>query len=75
MDTPWTGKWITCDSSEERHPVFYKEISPKGAVKKARLYVCGLGLYEAYWNGEKIGDEYLTPYRYPPHAEQRHPPE
>ena len=62
MDTPWTGKWITCDSSEERHPVFYREISPKGAVKKARLYICGLGLYEAYWNGEKIGDEYLTPY-------------
>ena len=42
-------------------------------VKKARLYLCGLGLYEAYFtDGEKtetdilksakIGEEYLTPY-------------
>lgn len=41
--------------------------------KKARLYLCGLGLYEAYFtDGEKtetdilksakIGEEYLTPY-------------
>ena len=28
----------------------------------ARLYICGLGLYEATLNGEKIGNEYLTPY-------------
>ncbi|MDO5109109.1 MAG: family 78 glycoside hydrolase catalytic domain [Erysipelotrichaceae bacterium] len=62
MDTPWTGRWITCDSRQERHPIFYKQISPKDAVKKARLYICGLGLYEAYWNEKKIGDEYLTPY-------------
>ena len=62
MDTPWQAKWITCDSSEERHPIFYKQIDPKGYVKKARLYICGLGLYEAYFNGKKIGNEYLTPY-------------
>ena len=37
-------------------------------MKSARLYICGLGLYEAYFlgenkeNHEKIGDEYLTPY-------------
>ena len=62
MNTPWQGKWITCDSTEERHPVFYRQISLKGAVKKARLYICGLGLYEAYYNGKKIGEEYLTPY-------------
>lgn len=31
-------------------------------VAAARLYICGLGLYEAMLNGEKIGDEYLTPY-------------
>lgn len=61
-EEPWVGKWITCDSSEKRHPYFGKEILLKMAVKNARLYVCGLGLYEAFYRGERIGDEYLTPY-------------
>lgn len=59
---PWAGKWITCDSTEKRHPYFEKEINLAKEVKKARLYICGLGLYEAYFNGERIGNEYLTPY-------------
>lgn len=57
----WEAKWITCDN-KKRHPYFEREILPEKAVKKARLYVCGLGLYEAFWNGERIGDEYLMPY-------------
>jgi alpha-L-rhamnosidase len=61
MDEPWQAKWITCDSSNNRHPVFSKRIDPSG-IKEARLYICGLGLYEAYVNGEKVSDEYLTPY-------------
>ena len=61
MEEEWTGKWITCDTGE-RHPVFLKEISLLGRVKKARLYICGLGLYEAFYNGVRIGEEYLTPY-------------
>ena len=43
-------------------PVFSKAITPRGPVEKARLYLCGLGLYEAAWNGGKIGSEVLTPY-------------
>jgi len=62
MDEPWTGRWIGCDDSEPRHPVFSKEIQPQKPVSSARLYICGLGLYEARWNGSKIGNEYLTPY-------------
>lgn len=61
MEEPWAAQWIGCDG-EPRHPVFIKDIAPKKPVAAARLYVCGLGLYEAYWNGEKIGGEYLTPY-------------
>lgn len=58
----WQAEWIGCDNGESRHPVFSKDIIPAKAVKSARLYICGLGLYEASWNGEKIGREYLTPY-------------
>ncbi len=62
QDEPWTGKWITCDSTKERHPVFSKELKLEGQIASARLYICGLGLYEAYWNGKKAGDEFMTPY-------------
>lgn len=31
-----------------------------GKVKKARLYICGLGLYEAYLNGVQSGDGVLA---------------
>ena len=62
LDEPWQAKWIGCDDSEPRHPVFCKEIAAEKEVVSARLYICGLGLYEASWNGKKIGVEYLTPY-------------
>ena len=68
MDDKWSAKWITGAEEQERHPVFTKQISPKQTVERARLYICGLGLYEAYFIGntkkqtEKIGNEYLTPY-------------
>lgn len=60
----WIGKWITCKSeaTQERHPYFEKKISLKKKVKNARLYVCGLGLYEVYYGDRRIGNEYLTPY-------------
>ncbi len=62
MDLPCQAKWITCDSTADRHPEFFRRIDTAGAVKRARLYICGLGLYEAFIGEERIGDEYLTPY-------------
>ena len=35
----WTGKWISCDSKENRHPYFEKEIVPAKEVAKAQA-VC-----------------------------------
>ncbi len=60
-EEPWQAKWITCETLP-RHPVFQKEIPVHGQLKSARLYICGLGLYEAQINGRKVGDESLTPY-------------
>ncbi len=62
MDEPWAAKWIGCDETEARMPVFTKHIEPKKPLASARLYICGLGLYDAYYNGQRIGDERLTPY-------------
>ena len=29
MDQPWQGKWIGCDDSNERHPVFHIYLRPR----------------------------------------------
>lgn len=60
-DERWQAKWISCPDNG-RHPVFHKDISVDGKLASARLYICGLGVYEAEINGERVGDEYLTPY-------------
>lgn len=59
------GKWITAPFEKEAHGIYQKiwEIPEReNIVESARLYISGLGLYEAYLNGEKVGDEYLTPF-------------
>lgn len=59
------GKWITAPFEKEAHSVYqkiWKLPSAEDQVKNARLYISGMGLYEAYLNGKKVGDEYLTPF-------------
>lgn len=62
MDEPWQAKWIGCEENGDRAPEFSYQFRIEKPVSSARLYVCGLGLYEAYLGGEKIGSEYFTPY-------------
>ena len=64
----WKAKWIgqTEDlypDSTQTYPApyFRKEFAVKKAVKKAVVYVCGLGFYEMSFNGNKIGDQVLAP--------------
>ncbi|WP_282035730.1 family 78 glycoside hydrolase catalytic domain [Saccharicrinis aurantiacus] len=40
---------------------FRNEINTTKKVKRARAYICGLGYYELYINGEKTGDHVLDP--------------
>jgi alpha-L-rhamnosidase len=42
-------------------PLFRKEFELDKVVKKARLYITGLGYYEAFLNGGRIGDSALDP--------------
>ncbi|MBQ9644659.1 MAG: family 78 glycoside hydrolase catalytic domain [Lachnospiraceae bacterium] len=67
LDQSWQGLWIGCDDTEPRHPVFCRELKPEGekagkTIAAARLYICGLGLYEARIGNQKVGNEILTPY-------------
>lgn len=61
----WKAKWITGNYSPKksrRYPVdgFQKKFLVT-SFTKARLYLTALGLYEAYLNGKKVGEEVLTP--------------
>ncbi|MCD7833947.1 MAG: glycoside hydrolase family 78 protein [Lachnospiraceae bacterium] len=40
---------------------FFVDESLELSSGAARLYICGLGVYECWINGEKVGEEYLAP--------------
>lgn len=66
---PWfvgTGRtiWELYDMASPHYdpsPLFRKEFALGKKVKAATLYVTGVGYYEAFLNGEKIGDHVLDP--------------
>lgn len=51
---PWQAVWISCNGAEKRHPFFEKRVELSGEVTRARLYICGLGLYEAYYTPDVV---------------------
>ncbi len=68
--TDWKADWIGNDltalgKGKEYHlppaPFFRKESLLKSGIKKARLYITSLGLYEFQVNGKRIGKDYFTP--------------
>lgn len=61
MDEEWKAEWISPQKEDTCHPVIKKMISVKPGLVRARLYASGAGLFEAYVNGEKLGNEYLMP--------------
>ena len=61
LDEPWAGEWIGV-ADGDTHPEFRKMFSTKEPVKCARLSICGLGLFEASINGERVGDDQLAPF-------------
>ncbi len=48
-------------SNAEYTPLLRKRFSLQAQPTLARLYICGLGLYEAWINGVRVGDEVLNP--------------
>jgi len=62
QDEKWQAEWITCESSDSRHPIFSTPLTISKPVTQARLYICGLGLYETHIGGVRVGNERLTPY-------------
>jgi alpha-L-rhamnosidase len=63
MDEGWQAVWITPDWEDNRkHPIVYRHFDLPSRPVTARAYICGLGLYHFELNGQKVGNEYFTPY-------------
>ena len=70
-ESDWSGQWIGFDAPKpwDREEI-HSQLSARylrstfkldKPVRRATLYICGLGLYEAYINGKKVGDQVLQP--------------
>ncbi|MCB9844462.1 MAG: alpha-L-rhamnosidase N-terminal domain-containing protein [Phycisphaeraceae bacterium] len=51
----------TAALAADRIPYLRRALMVRGRVARARLFVTALGVYEAYLNGMRIGDERLAP--------------
>ncbi len=71
QSSDWKAQWIgdgkkQFDKAEDFYkddpaPLFRKAFVAQKKIAAARLYVSGLGYYEGYINGKKIGDHVLDP--------------
>lgn len=67
----WKGRWIGLDhafawDTEETHArlsarYFRKEFKADKPVRQATASIIGLGLYELYLNGQRVGEQVLAP--------------
>ncbi len=59
----WRGKWIarTADTAYSPAPHLRREFDVAGKVKRARIYISGLGYHDLSLNGKKVGDHLLDP--------------
>ena len=64
--TDWQAGWIGAPfwggpRTSSPAPYLRKEFQLRENIKSARLYATALGLYECYLNGQRIGEDLLTP--------------
>lgn len=61
----WKATWIEPGYTEEDNvrpsPLFRKEFSTAKKITRATAYITSHGMYEAFLNGKRIGNAYLTP--------------
>ncbi len=57
----WEAQWISSTDTSLSAPLFRKEFKVDKQIKAAYAYVTGVGIYELYLNGEKVGYNVLDP--------------
>ena len=56
----WQGQWIAADKKVSS-PLLRREFQIDRDVKRAQIHLCGLGFYELFINGKKVGNHVLDP--------------
>ena len=65
----WAAQWIGRNNpatvpalgQQAPAPLLRKEFTLDHSIARATLRICGLGFYEAYINGQRVGDQVLDP--------------
>ncbi|MDX1636857.1 MAG: family 78 glycoside hydrolase catalytic domain [Balneolaceae bacterium] len=57
----WQAAWITPADTTVVSPLLRDGFELDGEIESAHAYVTGMGYYELYLNGEKVGDHVLDP--------------
>ena len=61
----WKANWIQADFAEDEKmrlsPYLRKQFSTGKKISSAIAYITSRGMYEAFINGKRVGDFYLTP--------------
>jgi len=62
----WAAEWIgpppgAGDSLPSPSPLLRRAFRVRGPVASARVYATSLGVYELHLNGQRVGDQLLTP--------------
>lgn len=55
------GVFCVQDTTGAGVPMLRTEFTAEKEVQKARLYITARGVYEAYLNGERVGDDWFNP--------------
>ena len=59
-ESDWAGQWIGAHT-DIAAPLLRKTFNLDRPVGRARLHISGLGWYELYLNGQRVGDHVLDP--------------
>ena len=58
----WEFGWVGFTAGMTGKVIYYKDVfTPKKPIQQARAYISGIGYYELYINGKKVGDHVLDP--------------
>lgn len=53
--------WAAVDTLSQKSIYLRRDVRLRQSVKKATVYICGLGFYELSLNGQKVGDAMFAP--------------
>lgn len=57
----WKGQWIAAPWEKGNAPLLRKSFRVGKTVRQAKMFISGLGYFELYMNGKRVGDDYLVP--------------